>query len=690
MTFFNVSIADVLSKWVGESERIIKEIFRQAHEKKPSIVFFDEIEALFTVRGMMDTSGVHKNIIAQILSEMDGLVELADVFVIGATNRAALGDPALLRPGRFDEIIDVPRPDRRAAEEILRIYLNEALPTAESLDEAYGGHKEAVDALRRFVLDELYGENKWVKVKLDAEAKEAIKTVKRKDIISGAIIEAIVTTAKKNFVKRVILLKKADRKKEGLTMKDLEMAIDEESKEHAITEMYVYEKRQREVFRTGADPMVEGRMRKMVQGTEHEYTLYCRKMGTMGFDPHMMALDLLRDSDLHLAGEFITNGSRVYYDVGHFEVSTAETTNFHEVVIWEKAGEKILDWLRRLMEEKYPGDTKIHAFKNNPSPDGTSYGSHENYCVSRDVAFPARFIRELVPHLATRFVYTGAGDIVRGKYVLSPMAFLTSQVISGETMHDTGLLNTRDEPHADGRLWRRLHVIVGDALMNETAIMLRHFTTSAILRLMEADALADVPRIKDPVKDVWRNVEIRNPEQWKVELEDGSIVSPIDVQRYYLEKIETLVEDEWEHRALRTLEEVLDDLEGRRSKDAARRVEWLDRYYAIQEALEKKAGPDVEMMACKQYSEIGMDRSLFYKRQRAGLLDRITDDEAIKRAIQEPPDDSRAHLRRELCDTFNIEMIDWSVLIVNDGTRRRIDLLDPYATKLEAPYATAS
>ncbi len=256
MTFFNVSIADVLSKWVGESERIIKEIFRQAHEKKPSIVFFDEIEALFTVRGMMDTSGVHKNIIAQILSEMDGLVELHDVFVIGATNRADLVDPALLRPGRFDEIIEIPRPDRKAAEEILRIYLNEDLPTAESLDEAYGGHKEAVDALRRFVLDELYGENKWVKVKLDAEAKEAIKTVKRKDIISGAIIEAIVTTAKKNFVKRVIQLKKTERKKEGLTMKDLDMAIDEESKEHAITEMYVYEKRQREVFRTGADPMV--------------------------------------------------------------------------------------------------------------------------------------------------------------------------------------------------------------------------------------------------------------------------------------------------------------------------------------------------------------------------------------------------------------------------------------------------
>lgn len=428
----------------------------------------------------------------------------------------------------------------------------------------------------------------------------------------------------------------------------------------------------------------------MVQGTEHEYTLFCRKMGSMGFDPHTLALDLLRESDLHLAGEFITNGSRVYYDVGHFEVSTAETSNFHDVVVWEKAGEKILDWLRRVMEEKYTdGATKIHAFKNNTSPDGTSYGSHENYCVSRDVPWPNRFIRDLVPHLSTRIIYTGAGDIIRGKYVLSPMAFLTSKIISGETMHDTGILNTRDEPHADGRLWRRLHVIVGDALMNESAVMLRHFTTSAVLQLMEADALQDVPRIKDPVKDLWHNVEVRNPEEWRVELEDGTVVSPIDIQRYYLSKVEPLVEDAWEKRAFKAWEEVLDDLENKRSKDAARRVEWLDRWYAIQAAVDGKEGPDVEMMACKQYSEIGAERSLFYKRQREGLVERITDDEAVKAAVTTPPDDTRAALRRELCDTFNIEMIDWSVLVVNDGSRRRIDLPDPYATKLEATYATA-
>src|SRR3989442_14145662 len=147
MTFFNVSIADVLSKWVGESERIIKEIFRQAHEKKPSIVFFDEIEALFTVRGMMDTSGVHKNIIAQILSEMDGLVELHDVFVLGATNRADLVDPALLRPGRFDEIIEIPRPNREASEEIAKIYITDDLPVPADLEADSAGHNPALHAL---------------------------------------------------------------------------------------------------------------------------------------------------------------------------------------------------------------------------------------------------------------------------------------------------------------------------------------------------------------------------------------------------------------------------------------------------------------------------------------------------------------------------------------------------------------
>jgi proteasome-associated ATPase len=257
MTFFNVSIADILSKWVGESERIVKELFKQAKERRPSIIFFDEIEALFTVRGLLDTSGVHKNIIAQILSEMDGIIDLKDVYVIGATNRPDLVDPALLRPRRFDEIIEIPRPDRRAAEEILSIYVNEDLPVDEGLLKRYKGKAAAVKHLRLYIIEEIFGKDKWINVKLSPDAKEGVKTVMRKDIISGAILEAIVSSAKKNFVKRAMRRPKKDRDFEGLREDDFVDAVEEECKEHAITEVQTYERRQKELRKViGSDPMV--------------------------------------------------------------------------------------------------------------------------------------------------------------------------------------------------------------------------------------------------------------------------------------------------------------------------------------------------------------------------------------------------------------------------------------------------
>jgi len=429
-------------------------------------------------------------------------------------------------------------------------------------------------------------------------------------------------------------------------------------------------------------------MRKRIQGTEHEYTLFCRKMNAMGIDPHSIALDLLRESDLHSFGEFLRNQSRAYYDVGHLELSTCEVSNFRDLVIWEKAVEKIVDWLRKVMEEKYCShNIKIWAFKNNTSPDGTSYGSHENYCVSREVKFPERFIKELVPHLTTRIIYTGAGDLIDDKYVLSPSAYLTSCLISGETMRDTGILNTRDEPHASN--YRRLHLLVGDALMNETALMLRQFTTSSVLQLMEMKKLKNVPELKNPLEDMWKNVEVTNPDNWKVTLKDGKTVSPIDIQRFYLEKIEEILENDWERKAFKSLEEVLNHLEGRNSKELTRRVEWLDRFFAIKEAVANKEGPDVEMMACKQYSEIGEDRSLFHRRQRSGLLDRIVSDEEILQAVYNPPKDTRAYLRKALCDRYEVDFIDWSVMIVNDGGRKRIELKDPYATRLGEANAAA-
>jgi len=258
MAFFNVSIADILSKWVGEIERLVKELFRQAKEHTPAIIFFDEIEALFTTRGLLDTSGVHKNIISQILAEMDGIVALKNVFVFGATNRPDLLDPALLRPGRFDEIIEISRPNRRGGANIVKVYLKESFPVTRELVKKCGGQRQAIEYLREYLVDEIYGDNKWIEVKLDPDAKQGVKTVKRKDIASGAILRAIITTAKKNYVKRAMNLGKNKRKEEGLKLEDFDMAIAEECKEHALTEYSTFERRQKEIFKKiGSDPMVQ-------------------------------------------------------------------------------------------------------------------------------------------------------------------------------------------------------------------------------------------------------------------------------------------------------------------------------------------------------------------------------------------------------------------------------------------------
>ncbi len=120
--FIAVRGPEILSKWVGESEKAVREIFRKARQAAPTVVFFDEIDAIAPARGMGVDSGVTERIVNQLLAEMDGIEKLENVVVIAATNRPDILDPALLRPGRFDRIIYVPPPDKQARIEILRVH----------------------------------------------------------------------------------------------------------------------------------------------------------------------------------------------------------------------------------------------------------------------------------------------------------------------------------------------------------------------------------------------------------------------------------------------------------------------------------------------------------------------------------------------------------------------------------------
>ena len=121
--FISVKGPELLSKWVGESEKGIREIFRKARQAAPCIIFFDEIDSIVPIRGRnISESHTSENMASQILTEIDGLEELHNVLIIGATNRLDIIDPAILRPGRFDRIIEVPKPDAKARKHIFKIH----------------------------------------------------------------------------------------------------------------------------------------------------------------------------------------------------------------------------------------------------------------------------------------------------------------------------------------------------------------------------------------------------------------------------------------------------------------------------------------------------------------------------------------------------------------------------------------
>jgi len=131
--FIGVKGPELLSKWVGESERAVREIFRKARQVAPCVIFFDEIDALAPTRSEYGGSKVSERVVAQLLTEMDGINELRNIFVIAATNRPDLVDPALLRPGRFDRLIFVPKPDQKARLSIFKIHTRQ-MPLAEDVN----------------------------------------------------------------------------------------------------------------------------------------------------------------------------------------------------------------------------------------------------------------------------------------------------------------------------------------------------------------------------------------------------------------------------------------------------------------------------------------------------------------------------------------------------------------------------
>jgi len=168
--FITIKGPEIFSKWVGESEKAIREVFRKARMAAPAVIFFDEIDSLLPRRGLgFSDSGVSERVISQLLTEMDGIVTLEDIVVIAATNRPDMVDPAVLRPGRFDRLIYVPEPDEESKIQIFKIYTKN-MPLAKDVDtKALASNSKNYSGAD---IEALCREAAMVALRRDANAKE--------------------------------------------------------------------------------------------------------------------------------------------------------------------------------------------------------------------------------------------------------------------------------------------------------------------------------------------------------------------------------------------------------------------------------------------------------------------------------------------------------------------------------------
>jgi proteasome-associated ATPase len=230
--FLNVKGPELLNKYVGETEHKLREVFKKAREKAsedvPVVIFFDEMDSLFRMRGSGISSDMEATVVAQFLSEIDGVESLNNVIVIGASNRQDLIDPAVLRPGRLDLKIKVNRPDAEAARDIFSKYLTGDLPFHASAMEKFGSDpQKVVDGMITETIQRMYEtteDNKFLEV---TYAKGEREIFYFKDFSSGAMIENIIARSKKKAVKRFI-----DHQERGIKVEDIIESVNEEFKEN--------------------------------------------------------------------------------------------------------------------------------------------------------------------------------------------------------------------------------------------------------------------------------------------------------------------------------------------------------------------------------------------------------------------------------------------------------------------------
>jgi proteasome accessory factor A len=450
---------------------------------------------------------------------------------------------------------------------------------------------------------------------------------------------------------------------------------------------------------TGTQP--GGRYRAGVErrifGLENEYGVTCTLRGQRRLSPDEVARYLFRRvvSWGRSSNVFLANGARLYLDVGsHPEYATPECDSVLDLVTHDKAGERILEQLlvsaeQRLREEGIRG--VVYLFKNNTDSAGNSYGCHENYLTSRRDDF-GHYAEVLIPFFVSRQIYAGAGKVLQtargAMYCIAQRAEHIWEGVSSATTRSRPIINTRDEPHADAERYRRLHVIVGDSNMSEYATFLKVGATSILLRMLEDPSfvLRDMS-LENPIRAI-REISHDLTCKRTVRLANGREATALEIQQEYLERAQRYAETRGlsplEMRALGMWEHCLEGLE-RDPFSLERECDWVIKHKLIESYCAQNdlvlSHPRVALIDL-QYHDVNRERSIFYKLQDRGMVERATDDRAIDEAVEAPPQTTRARLRGEFIrrakERKRDYTVDWVHLKLNDQAQRTVLCKDPF------------
>jgi len=414
-----------------------------------------------------------------------------------------------------------------------------------------------------------------------------------------------------------------------------------------------------------------------------------------GLDARGMAAvaALAPEVETHLVNAVLTNGARFYVDHAHPEYSSPECADPRSIVVFDRAGERILELAMASAARLLPDGEELVVYKNNSDRKGNSYGCHENYLMDRLIPF-GHIVPHATAHFVTRQLFTGAGKVGteagagagrRVPFQLTQRADFFEEEVGLETTLKRPIINTRDEPHADPLKYRRLHVIVGDANMSEVATFLKVGTTSLVLSMVEDRWLERSIVFADPVRairQVSHDMSLRQP----IELADGSTMTALEVQWELYDAARKYTGERGMEAAGVGGDEVLDRWEQALTgleadpMSMASTIDWVAKYRLLDGYRERHglAWDDARLAAMDlQYHDIRPERSLA---RRVGL-ERITTDDEVEAATTEPPDDTRAYFRGRCLARWSDSIVaaNWDSMVFDVGVDplRRVPMMEP-------------